>query len=369
MNAFEKYFTDFEHHLDGLEYHKSSNEIEIIFREQNVSLKLNAKALKSLSKGDLIDNIRQFKYYNHYGFSFENYGEYFIGNDSNSLYELYGANTNIDLSFKIAGSQIEINTVSDLCKILLQPYYSKYLEYIADRGLGEYFYTIKIYDTPVAEHKELLLKSIYYLNSHYMHKTGSFVKIYQVLPKDFDVLIDDFDDIENYTINVERKRTRTRKDFISIEPIIFFNHASTQSKENSFLSFYRILEFFFYRALESELKKQRFDSAVSEKSIIQSIQKKDERSLLLKLLKNTLTSAEKQKIVSFLLHKSLIDKNSFDCFSDKLYEYRNSLVHAKEYQINSTQIPDLFGEKNECNAWNFVIRNIAKICISRLNTK
>lgn len=367
MNEIDKYLVEFENLLEGVKYKQSNNELEISFSKPNLKLRLNGRALNRLLKGELIDRIPQFKYYSHYGFSFDNYGEFFIGNDSSFLYELYGHNTYIDLNFKISSTFIEINTVSTLCKLLLESYYSKHLDYIADRGLEEYFYTIKIYDTPIKQHKESFIKALYYLNSHYLQRTGNSVSIYQVLPEDYDILIEEseYDNV----VNVEIKRTRTRKDFISIEPIILFNHASTQNKENCFLSFYRILEFFFYRALENELKKLRFDSNVAEKTIIQTIQKKDERNLLFTLLSNTLTDAEKRNIVSFLLHKSIIDKNTFTCLCNRLYDYRNSLVHSKEYQINSTQLPDLFNERKEYEIWNYVIRNIARICISRLNTK
>jgi len=204
-----------------------------------------------------------------------------------------------------------------------------------------------------------------------LHKTDSFVKVYNVLPDDYESLINDSDidfDIDKM-VNIERKRTRTRKDFISIEPIILFNHASTQDKENRFLGFYRILEFFFNRSLEHELRKLRLDSTISEKEIIQVIQKKDERYLLFTLLNNALTNAEKKRIISFLLSKSLIDKDKFEYFCNKLYDYRNSLVHAKEYQIDSIKLPDLFDERKDYQIWNYVIRALAKTCIARLNTK
>lgn len=371
MNEIENYITNNEHYLDNLRYNKSEGELEIYFTKPNIKVRLDKKALSNLLKDKLIDNISKFKYYNHFGFSYDNYAEFFIGNDSSFLYELYGYNTSINLSFKIGGCYIEVNGISRLCKILLEPYYSKYLDYIADRGLEEYFYTIKIYDAPINQHKDLLIKALYYLNSHYLHKTDSFVKVYNVLPDDYEALINDSDiDLGNdKIINIERKRTRTRKDFISIEPIILFNHASTQDKENRFLGFYRILEFFFNRSLENELKKLRLDSTISEKEIIQVIQKKDERYLLFKLLNNALTKAEKKRIISFLLSKSLIDKDKFEYFCNKLYDYRNSLVHAKEYQIDSIMLPDLFDEKKDYQVWNYVVRVLAKTCIARLNIK
>jgi hypothetical protein len=367
MNEIEKYISENEHFLDSLKYNKSDNEIEIFFTNPNIKLSLSIKALRNLSKGKLIDDDSKFKYYNHFGFSYDNYAEFFIGNDSDYLYGLYGYNTNINLRFNIAEYHIEINSVSSLCSILLEPYYSKYLDEIADRGLEEYFYTIKIYNAPTSLHKDLLIKALYYLNSHYMRKADTFVKVYNILPKNHEALIND-SDIDK-EVNIKRKKTITRKDFISIEPIILFNHASTQDKENQFIGFYRILEFFFNRSLENELKKLRFDSTKSEKEIIQTIQKKDERYLLFMMLNNTLTIAEKKRIVSFLLSKSLIDKNKFEYFCNKLYEYRNSLVHAKENQIDYTKLPDIFNEFKDYQDWNAVIRLLAKKCIERLNTK
>lgn len=347
MNVIDNYITSNGHYLEGLSFNKSDSEIEIYFSKLNFSVKLNKRALSNLLKKKLIDSVPQFKYYNHFGFSYDNYTEFFISIDSIILRELYEYNTNFDLKFKIAEYKIEIDGVSSLCKILLEPYYSKQIEYIEDRGLNEY--TIKIYDAPISQHKNLLIKTLYYLNSHYLQKNkDGYVKINNVLSDDYEEVFDD----SNFDkeVNIERKRTRTRKDFLSIEPIILFNHASTQDKENRFLAFYRILEFFFNRALEYELKKSRLDSNVSEKKIIQTIQKKDEKHLLYTLLNNTLTSAEKKRIVSFLLSKSLIEKDKFECFCNKLYEYRNSLVHAKEYQIDLINLPDLFDENKD---WNY----------------
>ncbi len=367
MNIINDYIENNEHHLDGLSFNKSDSGIEIYFTTPNIKVILDKKTLSNLLKGKLIDNLSGFKYYNHFGFSYNNYAEFFIGNDSTFPYELYGNTTNINLSFKIAGYYIEINSVSQLCQILLEPYYSKYLDYIADRGLIEYFYTIKIYDSPINQHKHLLIKALYYLNSHYLHKTDSFVKIYNVLTDDYDTIIEDSEN--EMIVNIERKRIRTRKDFISIEPIILFNHASTQDKENRFLGFYRILEFFFNRALEHEFKKLRNDSNISEKEIIKIIQRKDERYLLFTLLNNILTKAEKKRIVTFLISKSFIDKDKFEYFCGKLYEYRNSLVHAKEYQIDSTKLPDLFNETKDYKIWNYVVRVLARACIERMNSK
>src|ERR1035437_5256820 len=103
MNVIEDYIINNERYLDSLNFNKSDNEIEIYFSKPNIVVILDKKALSNLLKGKLIDNISQFKYYNHFGFTYDNYAEFFIGNDSNFLYELYGNNTSINLSFKIAG--------------------------------------------------------------------------------------------------------------------------------------------------------------------------------------------------------------------------------------------------------------------------
>lgn len=103
--------------------------------------------------------------------------------------------------------------------------------------------------------------------------------------------------------------------------------------------------------------------------MIKKIQNKDERSLLKNLLNKVLTKYDKKRIINYLQHKKVIPSDIFSKFSNILYEYRNSLVHSKETQIDKVDLPDLFDEKPYYLYWNFTIKYIAEACIRRLNTK
>jgi len=282
---------------------------------------------------------------------------------------MYGDATEIDLKFKIGKAYVEFNPISSICDLLMNPYYTNKAYYL-ERGLSEYFYTLKIHNLPSSEHKNLIIKALYYLNTHYLKKTNSTLTIIHLIPEDYDIIEDNevagINEVEKKYL---RKRTLVRKDFINIEPIILFLNASTLPDENAFLGFYRVIEFFFNRALEQELEQLRKNDEISVKEIIKIIQNKDERSLITNLLNKVLTKYDKKRLIEYLRHKKLIFSDKFSKFSNTLYEYRNSLVHSKEAQIDKVDLPDLFQDKLYYLYWNYTIKYIAEACIKRLNLK
>lgn len=353
------------------EYVIKSDSIEFGISHTNLRLNLFDKHFKILKNEKLIKNIPNLKFHNHYGFSYKTYGEYFLAINTDYLYEIYGNATDIDLKFKIGNIYLEFNYISSICVLLMNPYYSRIAHYL-ERGLGEYFYTLKITNAPVNEHKDIIIKALYYLNTHYLRKINLPLSVFHLIPEGYE----EFNESEQKETNpdkidknYQRKRIFKRKDFINIEPLILFNHASTLSDENKFMGFYRVIEFFFNRALERDLEHLRYDKSISEKEIIKKVQNKDEKSLLINLLNRVLTKSDKSKLLVFLEHKGILTSNKFTNFCNTLYEYRNSLVHSKEIHISKINLPDLFNEKQQYNYWNFVIKYIAEACIKRLNLK
>ena len=352
------------------EYKIEQDCIQFIIPKTNLLLELNEKHLKKLANNRLITNIKDLKFHKHYGFSYKNYGEYFIGTNDGYLYDMYGDATEIDLKFKIDKAYIEFNHISSICVLLMNPYYTNKAYYL-ERGLGEYFCTLKIHNLPSDEHKNLIIKALYYLNTHYLKKTNSTLTVFHLIPENYEIIEDN--DVVAINDEVEkkylRKRTLVRKDFINIEPIILFLNASILPDENAFLGFYRVIEFFFNRALEKELEQLRHNDEILVKEIIKKIQNKDERSLLINLLNKVLTKYDKKRLIDYLQHKKIISSDKFSKFSNTLYKYRNSLVHSKETQIDKVDLPDLFQDKPYYIYWNYTIKYIAEACIKRLNTK
>lgn len=367
MQMIDEYIELNESILSELHYERVINSIHITIPITKKTIVIDEKKIKKLQNNELLQGIPDIHYYYNYGFSINNYGEFFLGTDEYSLYDIYGNVSEIDLKFNIGDAYIEFNSVSPLCRLLIEPYYSDKAEYIADRGLEEYFYTLKIYNAPQNTHKEIVVKALFYLNAHYLKKTKKPLTIFHLIPEGYDE--NDLSEETDDEIIISRKRVFKRKDIISIEPLYFYNDACIQTRDNQFLGFYKVLEFFFYRGMEKELESCRYDKAISEKEILSIIQNKDERSLLKNLLNNVLTKNEKKKLIDYLLNKDYLKDNNFDKFSNRIYDYRNSIVHAKENQISNTNLPDIFNEDEDYQVWNYLIKYIAEHCIKRLNCK
>ena len=362
MNIIKEFIENHESLFAELKYLVKENYIHILLPDTEIVLSLSEKQINRLLKRKLPNRIPGFTYYKHYGFSYENYGEFLIGQNQKDENEtgLYGNTMDINLSFKLQDAIIRIDRVSPIFILLLEPFY-KIDENIERLGLADYYYTLQIYNAPQIEHRNLIIKSLFYLNSYYLKPSKTSLMIHHI---EID-LIQQLQDTES--IEISRTKMLKRKDFKSIEPLMLYNDASCQSLENGFFGFYRILEFFFTRALETELKKLRYDKLKTEKEIIIKIQSKDEKSMLKNLLNHILKPQEKNRLTTYLKNKGILKEDNFDKFSNKLYEFRNSLVHSKETQLETIYIPDPFSPNTEIKHWNYIAKNLAEICINRLN--
>lgn len=331
----------------------------------NQTIQINSLVASQLIEYKIPSNLKGFKYYEDYGFSLNNYGEFFLGSDEIFLYELYGEVSNIDLKFKLGEYLVEFSRASEISELLVEPFYSQKNESIADRGLNEYFYTLKIFNTPQEIQKDYLIKSLYYLNSHYLKPSGRPLMVYHIKDDHFD---NRDDTIENLP-EIRRARIRKRKDFISMEPLFLYSDAMNQKSESQFLGFYRVLEFFFNRALEKKVSILRYDNNMNEQSLINLIQQKNEKNGLYNLIDLISTKAEINSYLNYLHSNALIGSPTLKSFIEKLYDFRNSLVHSKETQSEKIHLPDIFGENNELTIWNSIVKQLATAVINRLNTK
>lgn len=87
----------------------------------------------------------------------------------------------------------------------------------------------------------------------------------------------------------------------------------------------------------------------------------------MKILEDALTPSQKQEFVNYVLKKDLIKEKSIDKLSESLYEFRNSIFHSKEYQIQKATLPDSFQSNVKLNVWNHLANKIAIQAIKKLN--
>jgi len=218
------------------------------------------------------------------------------------------------------------------------------------------------------DYKSEFVKAIYYLNSHYFKSIDYFVTLNK-LSIEIDEEFDYFDKDDPTKIFKSLKRTRhvVRKDLLKQEPLNLYNSAMNYEGESRFLLLYRVLEFFMNEALKKLSEKLRYDNSISSEELIIKLSIRDEEAQLQNLLSNVTSAKEKAKLSKFCKETELISLENFNKIGSKLYSFRNSIVHAKEKEIERTRFPNPFENNDEVRNWNNVLDLIARKSIMKLN--
>ena len=231
------------------------------------------------------------------------------------------------------------------------------------------FATVRLYGVKQKHSEASFHKALYYINSHYFKPLG-FVASLRHLETDFDDPLDIFygaTEPEEAFKKIIRKRIRTRDDFTSTEPLILYNHACISTGNESFISYYRVLEFFFMRAILAKIEILRNDPSAIAQDILDSASARNEEQQLRNLIANILTPSQKKKLFEYAKTKNLIKDAKLHDFVAGLYTFRNSLVHAKEKQLQKTTLPDPFMANSNTKKWVYIVAVCAERAIRRFN--
>ena len=79
MKSIKSFVEENEHLFDEMQMECTEKYVSLSIPKTNSKIILNDIDLKHLESGELITESKKFKYYKHYGFKFEAYGEYFLG--------------------------------------------------------------------------------------------------------------------------------------------------------------------------------------------------------------------------------------------------------------------------------------------------
>lgn len=332
-------------------------------------IKIHQSQLNKICSRELPNGIPSFKYLESYGIKFKNYYEICISisHHDYTFFEVTNEWRTIPLKFKIGNNEFEISPISNLMVLLTEPIYNENNSAHYDFNR---FASIKFSLVEGLNFKEEFCKALYYLNSHYLKPTGFHASLMR-LELSYDDPLDIFyeNEIEDIFQKASRKRKRTRKDFASIEPLNLYNESTYKQGEQRFLMLYRILEFFISRAILGKIESMRYDSNISSSEILRSINLKSEEQQLSNLLDEALSSGQKNKLRKFCFSNNLIDSDDFKKVCESLYTYRNSLVHAKETEINRTTFPNPFEDREQINKWLYIVDEVARRCIKKYNEK
>lgn len=375
MKQLYESYPDLENNLEGLFSDDrticsiENNALKVHIELINKDILLELSQLERLNNIEFIDGITNFEYLGSFGIRFENYYELAI--NVIPLYYDFDDHSNDwkseSLRFKIGNTQLEIGPISSLMVLLTETIYS---ENNAGHTDFKHFASIKMGLDENADYQDIAIKTLYYLNSHYLKPTGSKAEINHLqLPYDVWYIWEEQEKIKERNQKLPRKRNIKRKDFEKSEPLALYNDATFRLGESKFLQMYRVIEFFILRTQIHELKNLRYDDKISEEEILKVLNLRNDLEKVRLLLNRALSKNDKSKLCSYAALHHLIVNDNFDELPGALYQYRNSLVHAKENELIRTTLPNPFDLSQIIHRWNYLIEFIARRCITKYNSK
>lgn len=345
--------------------------VEINLPDTTLSLRLGRKELDELAEGKLLTGVRQLRYHKDCGISFRSYSEFFITIDHPD-YTFFDLPSDwpgsLPLRFKIGNKSISAGPASPIIVLLMEPHYLNSDFHF--EGFSR-FASVRIIGASHQSAESYLHKALYYMNSHYLKPIGLVASLQHVNPTFDDPLglYPGTNAPEEVFKKIVRRRIRQRKDFLSTEPLLLYNHACKSSASEAFLSFYRGLEFFFTRSILAAIDSLRSNPAASAQDIVNVAIARNEEQQLKNLLSIVLTASQKKKLSDYAYSKSLIDNSEFPALVKGMYSFRNSLVHAKEKELQKTTLPDPFSSMNLIQKWTYIIAVCAERAIKVMNSK
>lgn len=343
--------------------------IEIIVPGASSTLRLNKYQLEIIEAGHLIDDVRKLKYHRDCGISFDDYSEYFIIIEHPQYLFLDLPSdwpSSTPLKFKVGDVSVVVGDASPLIVLLMESHYRD--SNVHPDGFNS-FATVKLHGVEQKHSEASFHKALYYINSHYFKPVGLVASL-RHLETDFDDPLGIFygaTEPEEAFKKIIRTRIRTRDDFTSTEPLILYNHACISTGNESFISYYRILEFFFMRAILAKIEILRNDPSVNAQDILDSASARNEEQQLRNLIVNILTPSQKKKLFEYAKSKNLVKDAKLHDFAAGLYAFRNSLVHAKEKQLQKTTLPDPFMTNSNIKRWTYIVAVCAERAIRQFS--
>lgn len=330
-------------------------------------MKIHKSQLELLEECEEASSIPSMKYLDSYGFKFKNYYEICLDINNPHTYISFGDSWPDDiLSFMVADTKFEVGPMSKLMVLLMENIYS-------DNNSAHYqfesYATMKMVIPENEDYKEEFCKGLFYLNSRYMKQGGFQIKLNRLELNNNNFFDDESEPltyVESFKYVLSSNEI-PHSDYESLEPLKLYIEASNKDGEQKFILLYRILEFFIWRAIIQKIKDLRNEMSISEEEIFEVVNMHNDANQLNNLLRECLSTDEKNEIIKFCMENKLIDVATFPKVCENFYQYRNSLVHAKETEIYKINIPDPFSKEDQKLAWIKVVDQIALNCIDKYN--
>jgi hypothetical protein len=333
-------------------WHVGASHIEMTLGDTEIRITLTATHIASL-RNHTFPNIRGLSRVPDCGIETTGYAEYLLSFDGWGSWP-----ADAPLRFKVGDVFVRIGRISPALALFCEEIYrsSDYMQ----KGFFESYSSLQIEGS--TKPRDDASVALFYLNADYLRPLKSSARIQHLVdpsgPDPFPVT--------GKPSDILRRRVRVRKRIDALPAIALFNAAATEWGEARFLGFYRVLEFFFHRGALRDFGRMRRDPNISDETLLASSRLEKELPQLKALLRSALTAAESHNFVEFVGRHHLGIPKSIDEVSVALYGYRNTIVHAKESEIDRAVIPLPFATSSSAASWSWVVETIAERAIRRL---
>lgn len=290
------------------------------------------------SLADIEKNTPSFRNHSEYGYSLGTYNEFFIFSN-HCMDEIIE-----HVTFKIGSIAVSVGEMTPLARYIYDGYHNNDFHPEIDS-----ISSIRILGIQPERVEAFLLYVYIKLHKEYGFKFMLF-NFY-----DFD-----YPEEEKDTNGKKEYEVKAFPDHVSdIEPLRFyFKGINNDDHSNAFLQFYRVLEYYSIIQYHDNISELRWEREITTKNFILEIQKifnKDERSAICKLVVTVADAA----LIARAKKAGLIESTNINVFANTLYEFRNSLVHAKYDQRGSILSESIFTPHTKLHQWRLILEDMA----------
>ncbi|MDX2056701.1 MAG: hypothetical protein SFV24_02795 [Gemmatimonadales bacterium] len=333
-------------------FRRSANGLDIALPPSSAEIRFSSANCRQI-RGGRRPQIDGLTYYDHCGFHFADTAEFLFYLSAWGEWPVESA-----LRFRIGGTLVTVGRVSPVLPLLFEPYYRD--KYVLQYEFARYS-SIRLTGVSADEARSVVHSALFHLNARYLAPAKTGAQIMHLLPPGRPYEQPSEDDLGRIT----RRRVLTRPRLKTLEPGLLFNAASTEEGEARFLGFYRVLEFYFTRALEEDIERLRLDGNTTARDLIAVARERTELDMLRRLLNAALTTAQRTSLLAQLQYRRLASRKPSTDLAGALYAFRCSLVHAKQAELHRTRIPDPLVEDSTLGSWNYLVRRCAELTIRR----
>lgn len=336
---------DYEKHLDIT----PSDNIYKIFGSI-VGIEIYANKARWPDFKEIRKHTPEITFHNHFGYSVGLYHEFFI----NALPNNY--------SFVLGKADISFGEVTPMGIYLFDNYHDKWVHGESWESVN----SIRMFGVYVDVAEAYLLNAIFKYRSRFRFKPELLI----LKPHWWEDSNNQNSDSENVNSYVEEETSpRFPPASIDIEPLRCFYHAIQESDNTSAcVHFYKIIEFYAFFELQKEFSSMRHDHALSDRECLikaAALMTREEKGPIIRLIVKLASPDIVKKAVSL----NLLDKADPGILGSRLYDFRNSIVHAKYDHRASLVVDSVLEEVSLTTVWREIFEELALLAINQLGRK